>query len=330
MKKTRTFLLFAVLLTLVFPFNRASSAAPSPYDLIEMVNGLRRNNGLPEMEIHNALMTSSQVQSDYLSSTYGTNFPGWEEGHTGAGGNKAIDRAIAAGYPVGPGWNVVENWAVGGDSTPLGDIVYGQWDDAAHMGNMLHPDVVHVGAGVTAGDGYVYYIMNFGVEYGSGGSGSGGVASTVPTTAVTPKVAPVTVATPEEDGSILHTVEKGQALWSIALAYETTVDQLRALNNLTANAVIYEGQTLMVRAPYTPTPSPTATETPRPPTRTPIPAQTAQPVATAVQEDAEGGFLGLDRQTMGLVLILISGVGLVLIVLGTMTRDKKQKTKTEE
>ena len=62
---------------------------------------------------------------------------------------------------------MVENWAVGGDSTPLGDIVYGQWDDAAHMGNMLHPDVVHVGAGVTAGDGYVYYIMNFGVEYGS-------------------------------------------------------------------------------------------------------------------------------------------------------------------
>lgn len=327
--KTRVVLLFAVLFALFLPFQQASSAAASPNDLIEMVNGLRRNNGLPEMEIHSALMASSQSQSDYLASEYGTNFPGWEQGHTGAGGTRAIDRALAAGYPVGPGWNVVENWAVGGESTPLSDIVYVQWNDAAHMGNMLHPDVVHVGAGVTSGDGYVYYIMNFGVEYGSGGSGSGGVASTVPTTAVTPKVAPVTVATPDEDGSIFHTVEIGQALWSIALAYETTVEQLRALNNLAANAVIYEGQTLMVRAPYTPTPSPTATETPRPPTRTPIPAQTAQPVATAVQPE-EGGFLGLDRQTMGLVLILISGVGLVLIVLGTMTRGKKQPAEKEE
>ena len=58
--------------------------------------------------------------------------------------------------------------------------------------------------------------------------------------------------------------------------------------------------------------------------------QTAQPVATAVQAEGETGFLGLDRQTMGLVLILISGVGLVLIVLGTMTRGKKQTAEKEE
>jgi LysM repeat protein len=329
MKKKRIVLLIAVFVSIIFPQRAALSAAPLPYDLIAAVNELRQSNGLPPMETHSALMASSQVQSDYLGSTYGTSFPSWDMGHVGDGGTKAIDRAIAAGYPVEPGWNVVENWAGGNNSTTLSEVVYSQWNDPDHMGNMLHEDVVHVGAGITEGDGYVYFIMNFGVEYGSGGS-SGGVASTVPTTAVTPKVAPVTVATPNEDGSITHEVEFGQALWSIALAYEITVDQLLALNNLQSN-VIFEGQTLLVRAPFTPTPSPTVTQTPQPPTRTPIPAQTAQAVATQTPpDDAGGGILGFDRQTLGIGLILVCGIGLVLIVVGTMAREKKQRPPKSE
>jgi len=300
MKKPRFFLLIAVFISLVFPLRQVQSAAPSPYDLISMVNDLRLNNYLPAMEIDGALMSAAQMQSDYLGSKYGTNFPSWDMGHVGAGGTDAIDRAAAAGYFVGPGWNVRENWAGGNDIIPLSEIVYSFWNDDAHMGNMLHQDVVHVGAGVTEGDGYIYYIINFAVQYGSGGSSSGGVASTVPTTAVTPKIAPVTVVTPNEDGS---------------------------LNNLSANAVIYVGQTLLVQPAYTPTPSPTATQTPRPPTRTPVPAQTAQAVKTQAlnSEDNGSGIFGLDRQTMGLALILVSGIGLVLIVVGTMAKDKKTK-----
>lgn len=327
MKKLRFFLLLAVFLSLIIPLRRVQSAAPSSYDLISMVNDLRMNNGLPAMETDGALMSAAQMQSDYLASEYGTNFPSWDMGHVGAGGTAAIDRAAAMGYFVGPGWNVLENWAGGNNSIPLSEIVYSFWNDDAHMGNMLHPDVVHVGAGVTEGDGFVYYIIDFAVKYGSGGSSSGGVASTVPTTAVTPKIAPVTVVTPNEDGSIIHEVEIGQTLWSIAVAYEVTVDQLLALNNLSANAVIYEGQTLFVQPAYTPTPSPTATQTPRPPTRTPVPAGTAQVVKTPSlnSEDSSNGFFGFDRQTMGLALILVSGIGLVLIVVGTMAKDKKTK-----
>jgi LysM repeat protein len=327
MKRSRIFLLLAVVVTMFFPFQQVQSAAPSPYDLIAMVNDLRRNRGLPAMEIDSALMAAAQMQSDYLGSQYGTSFPSWDMGHVGAGGTYAINRAAASGYYVGPGWNVLENWAGGNNSTALSEIVYSYWNDDAHMGNMLHPDVVHVGAGVTEGDGYVYYIIDFVVQYGSGGSSGGGVASTVPTTAVTPKVAPITVASPGEDGSIVHEVKIGQALWSIAVAYEVTVDQLLALNNLSENVVIYEGQNLLVRFAYTPTPSPTATQTPRPPTRTPIPAQTAQNVNAQTPENDTNtnGFLGLSRQTMGLALILICGIGLVLIVVGTMAKDKKPK-----
>ena len=278
-------------------------------------------------------MVSAQIQSDYLGSTYGTNFPGSSEGHVGASGTSELDRAISVGYPVGPGWHVDEIWAGGNTSTTAQDAVYDNWNNSAvHRNVILNPDNVHMGAGITEGDGYVYFIVVFGIEFGSGGSSSGGVASTIPTTAVTPKVAPVTVAAPNEDGSIIHKVEIGQALWSIAAAYEVTVDQLLALNNLSANALIYEGRTLLVQPAYTPTPSPTATQTPRPSTRTPIPAQTAQPVKTQASnsEDSSNSFLGLDRQTMGLVLILISGIGLVLIIAGTMVKDKKPEPPQSE
>jgi len=325
MKKTLIFLLLTFIVFFAIPAQSVRSAAATPYDLIAMVNDLRRNNGLPEVEAHSALMAAAQTQSDYLGSTYGANFPDWESGHFGAGGTSAVDRVVAYGYSVDPGWNVVENWAGGNTSTPLSEIVYNFWNDDAHMRNMLHPDVVHVGAGITEGDGYVYYIIDFAVQYGSGGSPGGGVASTVPTSAVTPKVAPVTVATPDEDGSVFHQVEIGQALWSIAVAYEVTVEQLLTLNNMTENAVIYDGQLLMVRAPYTPTPSPVATHTPQPPTRTPIPAQTARPVSTRIPETGSDGtgFFGLDRQSTGLALILICGIGLVLIVVGTIAKEKK-------
>lgn len=316
----------------MFPLRQIQSAAPSSYDLIAMVNDLRQNNGLPAVETNSALMAAAQGQADYLASEYGSNFPGWDMGHIGAGGTYAIDRAAAAGYNVGPGWNVVENWAGGNNSTTLSEVVYTFWSDQVHMGNMLHPDVVHVGVGIAEGDGFVYYIIDFVVQYGSSGSSNGGVASTIPTTAVTPKVAPVAVAIPNEDGSIIHKVEIGQALWSIAATYEVTVDQLLAINNLSANAVIYEGDTLLVRLAYTPTPSPTITQTPRTPTRTPIPAQTAQAVKTQApnSEDSSFDFLGLDKQTMGLALILISGIGLVLIIVGTMAKDKKTKPPQPE
>jgi LysM repeat protein len=223
--------------------------------------------------------------------------------------------------------NVVENWAGGNNSTALSEIIYNYWSDSAHMSTMVTADGVAVGAGVTEGNGYVYYILDVAVKYGSGGTNTGGgVASTIPTTAVTAQVAPVQVATPNADGKVIHVVKSLQTLWSIAVAYDITIDQIKAVNGL-KNDTIFTGQELVIQAAYTPTPSPTATLTPRPPTRTPIPQQTAQPVAT-VQEEGKGNsgaksILNMDRKTMGLVLILICGVGLALMIIGSAGKDKK-------
>ena len=317
----------AVFCTLALPKTGVRSAAPSPYDVIAAVNELRAGKGLPALEIDGSLMAAAQGQSDYLGSAYGTNFPSWDQGHSGAGGTTARDRAVAAGYPLAAGMNVVENWAGGNNSTPLFDVIYDYWADDAHMSTMITADGVAVGAGVTEGDGYVYYILNVAVKYGSGGSSSGGgVASTIPTTAVTAQVAPVRVATPDAEGRIIHVVKDLESLWGIAVAYETTIDQIKAVNGL-KNDVIFTGQELVIQAGYTPTPSPTATLTPRPPTRTPIPQQTARPVGTALNEESGNAgtksLLSMDRKTMGLILILICGVGLALMVIGSAGKNKK-------
>lgn len=61
---------------------------------------------------------------------------------------------------------------------------------------------------------------------------------------------PVAVATPQEDGSIVHTVEKGQTLWSIATAYGVSVEQLHEMNGIPVDSVIiYEGQKLYIQTP---------------------------------------------------------------------------------
>lgn len=324
MKNYWKFLLAIVLLLVLIPVQPVRSAAASPYDLIAAVNELRQNQDLNPLEVDNSLMAAAQGQADYLASIS----PNVGDGHEGPGGSRPADRAAAAGYPLGPGWNVVENWAAGTSDTSISEIIYQSWSDALHWNTMTTVDGVHMGAGVAeAADGMVYYILDVGVQYGSGGSGSGGVGSTVPTTAVTAQVAPVKVSTPNADGSVVHVVDTGQALWSIAAAYEVTVDELRALNDLPENAVIYVEQELLIRVAYTPTPSPTTTVTPRPPTRTPIPPQTAQSIITQTAQAEEGasGFLNMDRSTMGLVLVLISGVGLALMIISFAGRDKTKK-----
>jgi murein DD-endopeptidase MepM/ murein hydrolase activator NlpD len=141
-------------------------------------------------------------------------------------------------------------------------------------------------------------------------------------------VALVQVATPQADGTIVHVVQNGQALWNIAAAYGVTVDDLKKMNKLSSD-FISVGQQLVVQMAPTATETPLPTETPRPPTRTPIPAQTAQAVETQVATTDKGDnnneVFGMDRQTMGLALILICGAGLALVVLGTMGKDKHKK-----
>ena len=95
--------------------------------------------------------------------------------------------------------------------------------------------------------------------------GSGGVAASAPG-APTPQptsasVAPETNPQGEQsDGSVVHIVQAGETLDSIAFAYEVTRADLIALNNISDPRIIQIGQAIIVRAPD-PTPEPTGEAT---------------------------------------------------------------------
>ena len=321
MRKIFIFSLIAASLFLIafIPRSSVNPNAPSAYDLIATVNVLRASSkGLPPLQTDGALMAAAQAQADYLASIGGPNIV---DGHQGAGGTYAIDRAKAAGYSVVLGVDVVECWAWSRSGISLDTVVYDYWGDEDHMNVMLHQYGKHVGAGVAEKDGNVYYILDVATVWGSSSNQTSQPNVRRPTT--TPQVVPVQVSTPKPDGSITHFVQAGQALWSIAIAYGTTVDQLRMLNNLSQNAPIYAGEELIVRIASTPLPTPTETPTLRPPTRTPVPPQpieTSQPQKpTSPAATATDPF---NKQTLGLVLVLVSGVGIVLILLGVLRREK--------
>ncbi|MCY4246274.1 MAG: LysM peptidoglycan-binding domain-containing protein [Chloroflexi bacterium] len=94
--------------------------------------------------------------------------------------------------------------------------------------------------------------------------------------------------------SVTHVVQEGDTVSALALAYDTTIDDIGAANQLNPRNVIFVGQRLLVPisdieaqfsealpGPSIPTPTPTATATVTPsPTNTPTPTLTPTPTNT--------------------------------------------------
>jgi LysM repeat protein len=154
-------------------------------------------------------------------------------------------------------------------------------------------------------------------------------------------ISPVQTVTPNENGSVTHVVKYGENLIDIATAYGLTLNDLYARNrSLDPNKpVYYEGQVLIIRAAFTPTPFMTVTYTPRPPTNTPRPTRTPRPTqtATAVRSPvptrtftATPAYqiptlddLGENRTMIAYVFIAVSTLGLVILVFTSFLPGKK-------
>jgi LysM repeat protein len=84
-----------------------------------------------------------------------------------------------------------------------------------------------------------------------------------PTATRTPIV--LQTSTPNPDGSIVHIVQSGETLWSIAVLYKVGLNQIYTLNGLTESSIIRPGQKLVIQKAdrtVTPTINATATFTP--------------------------------------------------------------------
>jgi len=282
-------------------------------ELIAEVNALRAANGLPAYNSDPILMQVAQAHADYQASIGTTT-------HYSADGSRPFQRALAAGYAVAGdlarGGYFSENITSGSGKSPAQAVR--EWQrDAAHMNTMLSPYLQDIGAGVTLAHGVTYYTLDAGLSSGSTVIYTPPVGGTLDQLDALPPleiVQPVATTTALADGSVFHEVRIGQALWSIALAYGTTIDELKRLNELTTNE-IYVGQKLLVQSeesltgtPAAPTvtvtagaPSPTPTELTPP---TPPPTATPRPVAPATWQSS-----GITVAAIVAGALLAAGIG---------------------
>ena len=140
----------------------------------------------------------------------------------------------------------------------------------------------------------------------------------------TPNTYGVLTSTPQPDGSIYHIVQPGESLWVISAAYGIPGSEIMVLNGNSAEAnEVYINDVLLIRRANTPTPTSNFTATPIPrtpqptifmPSRTPIPTKTPLPTATPTVPPSTTQLLFGDSQKVGLTMTLVSGVGLLLVI----------------
>ncbi len=329
-KSIHLYLSFVIILLLALFLNlmQASAQAGDPYSLIDAVNNLRAANGLPAYQVNNILMSIAQAHSDYQAAI-------GQVTHTGAGGTRPRDRAAAAGYGGGRTFFISENIAGGTDLSVDGVISMWLGDDP-HIQTMLGATYQDIGAGVAVSNGFVYYTID--VAYTAGGNYGPGATFTPGGPTAIP-IYLVQTSTPNSDGSVVHIVMSGQTLIGIAKAYGLTVPEIKALNNLTSDA-IYVGDKLIIRRANTPGPTgtPTATITPtraatptRNPTRTPTPS--ASPVATSLAtptaDPAQKAAAQSGTDPLGNILVMaiigMAAGGVVLMVVGSVIKRKTRE-----
>ncbi len=292
-----------------------AQAAGTAWEMLAEINAYRAANGLAPIEENIYLNLAAQGHADWIAET-------GLGGHTGEGGGTATDRARAVGYDVS---YVTENWAEGVGLT-VSACIYTKWSDAAHTDNMLDPNRKEFGAGVAVNSSgvtiYVVDFSNFDTD-GSQPADTSQVTPSGPTATTAPLIQPLIKATPGPDGTVIHIVQYGQTLWTIAEAYGIPLADLLALNNLTEDSAIYPDEELLIvqGTGVTATPTPTeilteeATLTPLAtmrPTATqpaPTPTPTPEPRSNFLTNIFSGDTLWVG---IGLVAVSLSGIGLLL------------------
>jgi LysM repeat protein len=305
---------------------------PTPSQLTDMINQVRVAQGNPAMAFDGAVAASAQAAANIMAASDSC-------AHIG----NASGRVAAAGYGGGARVWATENIACGPGLTAQ-QAVYSYWTDALHMLPMTNASYRSVGGGVAKSASGSYYAV-IEAAYTSGASTGNydygynppsttnvqGTPGTSAANAVSQLIIPVKKADPAKDGSVTHVVLDGQSLWSIAIAYGVKINQIIALNKLSANdPMIFPKQKLLIHPAPSPTPKPTITKTPVPPTRTPRSTSTRRPptatrtitsTVTATTRPlipalASAG--SIDQKSLGISIIVICGLGLMVVFVASL------------
>lgn len=244
---THLFLLVCVLVG----FGRFGAiAAQDPAgEIIQLVNQVRANYGLPPYQYNNTLAIAAQNHANWMAFT-GT------YSHVQTDGSTPQSRANAAGYS---GY-VSENIVGGTSLTPSQGVTW--WTNSAvHFNTMVSNRYTEIGIGYAIGHDQNFYVLVVGNPSGGPPAVVANNGNTTQPDAVA-MVAPIVLASPGADGSIVHQVGPGQTIWAIAARYEVPLTDIFLFNNLSEGSVLQPGQSLIIRladgAAPPPTPTPPA------------------------------------------------------------------------
>lgn len=213
--------------------------------MLQLVNQFRADNGLPAFQPNAALSAAAQNQANYMAefSVYSS--------HVGYGGSTPQTRADAAGY----GGFVSEN-IVGGTSMTAPQGLTWWRNSPVHYNTLVTSRYSEAGAGFATNGESNFFVLVVGRKAtAQTAPPSGEDSSPAPL-----YVEPIALAAPAEDGSIVHTVGDGQALWTLAAYYDVSLSDLLLYNNLSETDFLQPGDTVLIRladgAPPPPTPTP--------------------------------------------------------------------------
>jgi len=306
---------------------------PAPAEIIDAINALRLSYGLPTLAVHPVLMTLAQRQADGIAAGL--------RGHWRPYGLTLGQLLIMEGYPLSgdltqDGYRS-ENWIV---SMTAEGAVEAWLSDDEHSNTMLSEYRSDIGAGVSMsrdewGQDQIYVVIETALQTRSGQQQSGardfltrlpsiiGGTTSINGTPVPLSagqyIIPVIRSTARSDGNVVHEVQYGQSLWSIAITYGTTIEQIQKLNNLGDSNTVYEQQLLLVQKGATqPAVIPTQTATTAfsssfSSTPSPTGTQTVATTETAALPTGQGG---------SIVVILIISVSILIAGVGASLRVK--------
>lgn len=302
---------------------------PSPAEIIEAVNNLRILNGLNVLAVHPVLMDVAAQQANALAATEGA------VGHQRPCGMTLGQDLLLRGFAL---WGDLsqdgyrsENW---GNASSAEEIVTSWLGDDLHANTMLSPHRSHMGVAVAVSD-QIYIVLETALQTNSGQMQHTAydILTGIPATRaaciglstqhaeygnLSQYSIPVALSTARPDGDVIHEVKYGQSLWSIAIQYSTTIEQIKRLNNLTSD-IIAPGWTLLIQKGATqpaPPTKPLATfELIKQDLRAPTPRYTFTPAVTEISPSINAGQF-IRENSVVVVAFLISFSVLVAAIIG--------------
>jgi LysM repeat protein len=257
-----TLLLFLIPQTLRAQDGGLSESAQA---IAAAVNQARADAGLGPLAVDPLLNQAAQNHVNDMVNNY-------VYGHYGSDGSSVQVRVARTGYAQSP-W-VSENWV---SSTSVAGAMSWWMNDYIHRVNILNGNWQEIGVGVGTRGGEMIFVTVF-----SGNSGDGAVEAAV--AAVAPEAAPPAAdppaappAAPAEVApapaqpltipaeGLDYTIQPGDTLLSVALAYGMTWETLAAANGLSDGSLLQIGQVIRLPGANSPAPATQAAANAAPP-----------------------------------------------------------------